>query len=71
MNENMKQVIISDGAARLVRRLRTKEGMDEAKAAVCDAMVLALQEAEESGDMRLVRTIGSYYALLTELGSEE
>ena len=67
----MKQVMVSDGAARLVRRLRTKEGMDEAKAAVCDALVLALQEAVDSGDMRLVRTVGSYYALLTELGGED
>ena len=77
-NDKLMTVGMTDDAARLIARLRTPDGMDQAKAYVCDAFDATVRLIEDAGRydreaMTPLMALARYRGLLGELadtGSE-
>ena len=67
-------VDMTDGAARLIARLRTPNGMEQAKAYVCDAFDATVRLIEDSGRydrdaMTPLLALARYRGILGELAA--
>ena len=71
----MKQVIVSDGAARLIDWLRTGKGMEETTGWLCDAFLaqvhmMGCADDLNGDDMLPLQVMAKYYALASELAMQ-
>lgn len=71
-NEKLTSVGMTDGAVRIIARLRTPDGMDQAKAYVCDAFDATVRLIEDAGRydrdaMTPLLALARYRGLLGEL----
>lgn len=72
----MTKVAVSDGAARLIARLRTPDGIEEAKAYICDAFDAAVRLMEDAGRYDAdaaapLLAIARYRGLIAELAENQ
>ena len=72
----MKQLLISEGAARLIGSLRTGNGLLEAKAYIADAMdaavcQLAGCDTVDRTDLLPLVALSRYYGLLVSLAGQD